>query len=627
MALSTEESIRETHILGNRDLLRLSLTRKKKDFGGNFKFTDNDSSDGLIECRQFKNTNEILRGENDIGIQAVPIVVEVPIQTRWFGYANSISQTEPLGFDEYERAKFRDNSSSLKIFLEKIEGTVVHTLKQNTTLDIFRGNFEELVEEDVVLGNKSDNTLKEFQSFSDFEYSKETFISCLDWKPDLEIKSGVVAVSMTNQSGINDSRGVFQKAKSSKILLWDFIDPIHPQLVLDCPSDVICFLFNPKKSHIVVGGCINGQLAFWDLETGKKKSTANLQKLKSFVKADPGHAAQKGQNGQNSGHKEEEEQKKSFATYVAASSIEHSHRKPVTAILWIQDVRVTEEGNILKSPGECSQFLSVSADGRLLVWDISHFMKPNSKVSFEERDFQQWRPLYSLPISHPETKEPLDISSVNVQTSSDQNIKISIGTQKGEVLIGQWQNLHRNSSDFNLMEHHHFGQCLAMEHSPFFPEIFVTCGDWIFIVWKEGIKKPLLISPCAPSAINVVRWSPARPSVLFIGTSDGVLDVWDFLDRSHTPILSHRICDQAITSMQFLSLERHVVSASANFPPVDVLLAVGDAAGRLHIVEIPKNLTRKVPKEISLVHNFFFREEQRGQFVEKRMKEAEEKRK
>jgi hypothetical protein len=66
-------------------------------------------------------------------------------------------------------------------------------------------------------------------------------------------------------------------------------------------------------------------------------------------------------------------------------------------------------------------------------------------------------------------------------------------------------------------------------------------------------KKPLFSSPCASSYITVVKPSPTRPAVFFVGKADGGIDIWDLLDKSHLPALSQVVCSSAITSMDFFS--------------------------------------------------------------------------
>jgi hypothetical protein len=114
------------------------------------------------------------------------------------------------------------------------------------------------------------------------------------------------------------------------------------------------------------------------------------------------------------------------------------------------------------------------------------------------------------------------------------------------------------------------------------------------------------------------------------------LDVWDFVDKSHVPSLSQSVCSSAIHSMEFLvipprggipsqatALPHSTESAEATTKETskhaELLLAVGDAHGRLHVIEIPKNLVRKIPKEKSIVSNLFSREEARVDYSNRRL--------
>src|SRR5690242_17427347 len=100
-------------------------------------------------------------------------------------------------------------------------------LEQNETIDNFKNDFKGLGDEDLLFGNKSENNLKEFQSFTDFKYSKDKCIRALDWKPDAK---GVVAVACS-EPNLTEAHEKISSSKvtSSVILVWDFVDPIHPQ--------------------------------------------------------------------------------------------------------------------------------------------------------------------------------------------------------------------------------------------------------------------------------------------------------------------------------------------------------------------------------------------------------------
>ncbi len=37
------------------------------------------------------------------------------------------------------------------------------------------------------------------------------------------------------------------------------------QLLLEAPDDIFSFAFSPTEPNILAGGCINGQIALWDI--------------------------------------------------------------------------------------------------------------------------------------------------------------------------------------------------------------------------------------------------------------------------------------------------------------------------------------------------------------------------
>lgn len=66
-------------------------------------------------------------------------------------------------------------------------------------------------------------------------------------------------------------------------------------------------------------------------------------------------------------------------------------------------------------------------------------------------------------------------------------------------------------------------------------------------------------------------WSPTRAGVIFIGRSDGLLDIWDFIDQSHKCTIQYPVTSIGISSLKFHNNMDHI-------------LAVGDQEGTLHIL-------------------------------------------
>jgi hypothetical protein len=51
--------------------------------------------------------------------------------------------------------------------------------------------------------------------------------------------------------------------------------------------------------------------------------------------------------------------------------------------------------------------------------------------------------------------------------------------------------------------------------------------------------------------ITCCQWSLTRPGVFCIGRSDGVVEVWDLLDKSHIPSSTQNVTSSAISYIKF----------------------------------------------------------------------------
>ena len=75
---------------------------------------------------------------------------------------------------------------------------------------------------------------QEYQSFTDLLFSKDKTLTCIEWHPTIK---GVIAVSCAERVTFDDRVDNASKIlmNPSLILLWSFLDPIHPQVCnVDC---------------------------------------------------------------------------------------------------------------------------------------------------------------------------------------------------------------------------------------------------------------------------------------------------------------------------------------------------------------------------------------------------------
>ena len=91
------------------------------------------------------------------------------------------------------------------------------------------------------------------------------------------------------------------------------------------------------------------------------------------------------------------------------------------------------------------------------------------------------------------------------------------------------------------------------------------------------------------------RWSPTRAGVIFIGKSNGTIDIWDFMDQSHKWTMQYSVTSIGLSCMKF----------HENNPNI---MAVGSQEGTLHILELPFTLVRKIGDEDKSMNEFWNRE-------------------
>jgi WD40 repeat protein len=336
--------------------------------------------------------------ELQTGVQAVPEYSDSSSQTAWNRPVNFSCQYEALEMDSSEQYDIQ-NSEALEDFFLNISPRFEEYLQQNEVMDIFRNDYQLLGDEDLAVEQGSHTVLQEYQSFTDLANSKDKCISCIDWHP---VQKGVLAISCTQALGYDDriTYGFTVKAQKSVILIWSFHDPIHPQLILESPEDVTCFQIHPNEPHIVVAGCINGQLVLWDISEYQEK-------LQSSRKSDK----------DNSEEKDEENQSAPTVRYSVVSSIEFSHRLPVTDLHWLpKNFELSNNGEVVENAENGDkQLVTSSLDGTVAVWDL-RFRKDWKSLDLA------WRPFIRIPITAMDNSFDYSVTRVSLRTIMNEEI-------------------------------------------------------------------------------------------------------------------------------------------------------------------------------------------------------------
>ena len=583
VSLGSEAEIAEETVGRSRDLIVVTMVRSKVEFNQPIKFSDKDAHEmwnsSQMECRPFKDPNfELKRLEQNKGVQAMPVIVETGVQATSGRKQNGSTQYAPRTMGEAEKAEAL-GSEGMKEFINAAFETCETALQQNEITDISEDHFSILTEDDAFTASKGENSITEFQSFTDLVYSKGKVVSSIDWIPG---KEGVVAVSCSEPISFNQRLEIAGHARTSAVLIWNFSDPIHPQYVLESPFDVFSFRFNPLRPDVIAGGLYNGQICLWD-------TTHEHNRI---------HKVNKGEG---------EDSTVPVIKPKFLSSLEKSHHTNVTDLVWLREgVQVNKYGQIVKQEGEpkeCNFFVTTGSDGRVMFWDIR--VKKETKRGKEgEID---WKPVWMVSLAR-------DAGGDFASCRFSFNLKAPFqstffaGSMDGEVSYAQYEKpagVDHPEYTKSCTEAH-CGPVVALHRSSFAEDIVLSVGDWTFKIFKEGYAQPLFSSDCASTYLTAGAWSPTRPGVAYIARQDGVIEVWDFLDRSHEASMFSTVSSNAITSLEFFP-----------DPHVSQMLAVGDSTGTLHIMELPRNLLRQQPNEQAIMKAFFEREIERLEHVER----------
>ncbi|KFP67853.1 WD repeat-containing protein 63, partial [Cariama cristata] len=640
VSLGSEKEVEEESVKDTVTKIKYKISRVRRKFGAPITFTDKNAShvkDSYIECISYQDkTFSIKMLEKDVGIQMVPKIREASTQTKWTYPKNAATQYFPRQLSNEEKEEIL-SSEKLKEFLTSVHLRMEIALQQNEIMNAFFDDWKALAEDESRSGGKPDVYLKAYQSFTDLHYLKDRTISCVCWHPTIY---GIIAVSARERLSYEEQVNLSDKSflQQSVILFWSFFDPIHPQLMLECPENIYCFQFSPSDPNIIAGGCINGQVVLWDISQHEEKlqnaktvadgikitavNTVNVSILNILQYILP-----------------------PLVRYCAVSSIQHSHKKPITDLHWLPDYfEDNRMGAAFENRAEiCVQLITCSPDCSILFWDIPATKLPEqpSSEKVKEKEFFYmfhdvpdtskhldlcWKPLIKIKLCESDTNTeygPVRISLrelhyhyktsekvqslnslevpakespyIEMNTSSSKNLKVLenistnffVGTEDGEIVYSDWKiemdsDLAKPVSQKHTRKYTiHTETINTLRRSPFFKDILLSIGGRNFAIWKEGVTNgPILQSSCSAGRYTVGQWSLTRPGVFFIGRDDGNIDIWDLLKKTYEPSHFQNISESMIT---FIS--PWIASPKQHF------LAVSDDLGVLHVLEICQTLS------------------------------------
>ena len=389
-----------------------------------------------------------LRDPSDAVHERVPRKVAAACQTRFFSKQNNSTQFADVNAEKRLRSSGTstmdagtssksprmnagNDSMLMSLFLKSASRKIEESLQQNEVVDIFRGDFSSLVDEETVsFGNRSENSLPELRTFTDLKYSKNKILKCIDWHPR---SKKIVAVSCAENVSFDERVKNSGRAVDAYVLVWNFQDLIHPQLVLQSPLEVQCFRFNPTAPHLIAGGTISGQVVLWDISESMEKLRANAK-----------DGNRKGGRGDDYDESTDKAMPPLPPKYV--STIDESHKRPVTDLVWLPDfMKVNTRGTVKynETSQETNQFATIAGDGQFLIWDVAFeeiARKRAAQRNEKRKDMDagpEWKPHFKIVMNKLDGVGELGLRKLSIQGKEAES-HFFVATEQGEFVDANW---------------------------------------------------------------------------------------------------------------------------------------------------------------------------------------------
>ncbi|NXK89059.1 WDR34 protein, partial [Formicarius rufipectus] len=323
------------------------------------------------------------------------------------------------------------------------------------------------------------------------------------------------------------------------------LNPQHPDLVVDVPSSVMCLAFHPSQPSLIAGGLFSGELVVWD--------TSRTE--------DP--------------------------VIWRTGMTDDTHTDPVYQVHWLPDLKHRQH----------SRLLSVSTDGRILVWREEQdgrlaLAEGFAVVAQQIPRSTQLRKLAWAEASVGVTSlsfSPFDPHVFVVGVEGGYSLRCSTAAQ-APALPPMGSSV-RLRAPAKLAFSPHAGPVYSVSCSPFH-NLFLSCGtDGQIHLHSMLQTQPLFALQLSQKYLFCVRWSPVRPLVFAVASGEGkYLQVLllDLARSTRKPTVSLK---QALSHCPVYCLEFNSKQTQ--------LLAAGDAAGTVKVWQLSSDFTEQGPREMN----------------------------
>ncbi|KAG5475398.1 hypothetical protein LSCM1_03511 [Leishmania martiniquensis] len=610
---------------------------------------------------------EVMREEVDIGVQAIRKRIEASTQTHHARRVNAVAQAEPTVVDACIRhvPPPKEEQPNLRAFLEKVLPRTLLCLTQNYQIPIYTDDFRNFNEDDAVVATHDELVLIEKANYVHIS-TKGRKVSGVSWRSGRK-RDHFVCVASIALLTLSERLQSNRRCESSVSLVWDLSDPMHPRYLLEAPEEVQVLHFHPTKPNLIAGGALNGQVFLWDLS---KADVANFlsnasqqqqqhQKQQQQQSNTAAAAAVGGASGEAGEFREVSEVPRMPDSLKGVSldvdgdvqvprlqpfqqsRVELSHQGPVHDLQWLPDRLEFSFDGKQTVVNETHQFATMSEDGTMLVWDTRPLHLPQDKlrkIKHQSRTGggeQPWVPLLRYQLTKPDgtgempgfrfffngciVEDAPSYAAVVASTDGELGFcsMVSQHERRSSLVVAAFGYTKETRFVRSVVPAAHAGPVYCVERHPVVGDVYLTCGDGCFKVWRYGLSMPLYECPQRPGSVTCAAWSPGRPGLIIIGTGNGMVEVWDLLDRNPEPMLTHHLVQDAITSIAFQPLPHRVTRRYTQ------QLLLGTNLGSFHWYVLPPALSRASSGEKKYVRAMLERETRRVAYYDWRWSERQ----
>ena len=154
----------------------------------------------------------------------------------------------------------------------------------------------------------------------------------------------------------------------------------------------------------------------------------------------------------------------------------------------------------------------------------------------------------------------------------------------------------------------HDGPVTTVTRSPFFSDLVVTVGGYLFAVWRETeLTQPLIVKSSGEAGLTGGCWSLSRPSVVFTSCEDGTIQCWNLVAGGNSPIQKQNSSGHTITC-----ITGYHAQGQGHF------LSIADTTGTIRLLTLPRHMHETAPTEEEDTRDFTIRETERLKFITSR---------